>query len=111
MNTTIFIRSDKIGRGDDELGLNLMINFLHHLGEKDSAPTSIILMNSGVKLVTEDSEVLDSMNRLEEKGVTILACGTCLNFFGIKEKQKVGIASTMPEITSTLLAADKVITV
>ena len=111
MNTAIFIRSDTIGHGGDELGANLMINFLHHLSEKKRVPTSIILMNSGVKLVTEDSDMLDSMRQLEEKGTTVLACGTCLNFFGIKEKQRVGSASTMPEITSTLLAADKVITI
>ena len=88
-----------------------MINFLHHLGEKNILPDSIILMNSGVKLVTEGSEALDSLRRLEEKSVNILACGTCLNFFGIKEKQVVGNASNMPDIINTLLEADKVVTI
>ncbi len=105
----VFIRSDSIGRGDDELGRNLMLNFMHYLSEADPVPDFVILMNAGVKLVVEGSEVLDDLRQLEDKGVTILACGTCLNFFEIKDRQKVGKTSNMAEITSTLLNASKVI--
>ncbi|NQU07708.1 MAG: DsrE family protein, partial [Candidatus Abyssubacteria bacterium] len=59
----------------------------------------------------EGSEVLDSLEQLEKKGTAILACGTCLSFFGIKEKQMVGKASNMPEIITTLLDASKVVTI
>lgn len=109
--TVVFIRSDRLGRGDDELGFNLIMNFIHHLGEVEPAPSVVIMMNSGVKLVVEGSEVLENLERLEKKGVTILACGTCLNFFNIKERQRVGKASNMAEITGALLNASKVITV
>lgn len=107
----VFIRSDTIGRGDDELGFNLMMNFTHHLGEVEPAPSIVVLMNSGVKLVVEGSEVLENLERLEREGVTILACGTCLNFFKLKERQRVGKVSNMAEITGALLNASKVITV
>lgn len=107
----VFIRSDTIGRGDDELGANLMMNHLHQLSKADRAPDVIILMNAGVKLVVEGSEVLGDFQEFEKKGTTILVCGTCLNFFNIAEKQKVGKASNMVEITNTLLSAGKVITI
>ena len=109
--TVIFIRSESIGRGDDELGSSLMLNFMHHLSEAGPLPGIMILMNAGVKLVADDSEILDSLKQLEEKGTKILACGTCLDFFGIRDRQSVGRASNMPEITKTLLAASRVITI
>ena len=109
--TVVFLRSDVVGQGDNELGATLMMSFLHHLSEIESMPECIVLMNAGVKLVTEGSEVLDSLQRLEERGMTILVCGTCLQFFKIDDKQKVGKTSNMPEITKTLLDASKVVTV
>jgi selenium metabolism protein YedF len=108
--SVVFIRSDIIGHGNDELGSDLIINHMHHLSNARSAPDTIILMNAGVKLVAEGSVVLDDLMRLEEMGTTILACGTCLNFFDLKDRQKAGKASNMAEITNTLLAASKVIT-
>ena len=107
----LFIRSDTIGHGDDELGANLMTTFIYHLYEADTTPDFVILMNAGVKLATEGSEFLDDLKQLESKGTEILACGTCLSFFEIKEKQRVGKASNMLEITKTLLEAAKVITI
>ena len=107
----VFIRSDVIGSGDDELGRNLMLNHLHYLGQTEPLPDALIMMNAGVKLVVEGAEVLESLEDLEKKGATILACGTCLNFFKVADKQKVGKPSNMAEITATLLNAAKVITV
>ena len=107
----VFIRSETIGRGDDELGLNLMMNHLHQLSKADIVPDVIIMMNAGVKLVVEGSEVLEELEQLEKRGSTILACGTCMNFFNVAEKQKVGKPSNMVEITNTLLNASKVITI
>lgn len=107
----LLVRSDTIGRGDDELGSNLMTNFVYHLSETSKTPEFIVLMNAGAKLAVEGSDVLDDLKRLEDKGATILACGTCLNYFGIDEQQRVGKTSNMPEITNTLLGADNVITI
>jgi selenium metabolism protein YedF len=107
----VFIRSDTIGRDDDELGANLMMAFIYHLSMAETTPDYVLLLNAGVKLVAEGSDVIDDLKQLESRGTEILACGTCLNFFKIKEKQRVGKASNMPEITKTLLEAAKVVTI
>jgi len=108
---TVLVHSDRVGEGDVELGYNLMLNFMHFLSETEPAPNTVIVMNAGVKLVEEGSDALDSLKKLEAKGTTILACTTCLNFFGIKDRQRVGKASNMAEIVKALLDSAKVITI
>jgi selenium metabolism protein YedF len=100
---TVFIPSDRVGRGDDELGALLMRGFLYALAEAEIQPKRIIFMNSGVKLAVEGSESLDNLRRLAASGVEILACGTCLDFFKIKDKLAVGRVSNMYEIAGFLL--------
>ncbi len=109
--SVVFITSNRIGRGDDELGFALMMNFIYHLGQAHFVPDTLILMNAGVKLAAEGSESLAEMRHLEDRGTRILACGTCLEFFGVKEKLKVGAVSNMKDITNVLLSAGKVVTV
>lgn len=108
--SAFLIRAKSIGRGDDELGLNLMMNFIYHLSKAEAAPETIILMNSGVMLATEGSEVLEELREMEKKGTRVLVCGTCLNFFNIKDQLKAGQVSNMVEIATTLLGASRVIT-
>jgi selenium metabolism protein YedF len=100
---TVFIPSDRVGRGDDELGALLMRGFLYALAEAEAQPKRIIFMNSGVKLAVEGSESLDNLRRLAASGVEILACGTCLDFFKVKDKLAVGRVSNMYEIAGFLL--------
>ncbi len=103
------IPSNKMGIGDDELGTVLMRSFLHTLTEIDKKPDVMILYNSGVKLAIEGSDTLHDLETLEHQGVKILVCGTCLNFFNLKEKLKVGSVSNMFDITETLFKAKKII--
>jgi selenium metabolism protein YedF len=100
---TIFISSDRIGSGDDELGALLMKGFIGTLLEASPLPARLILMNGGVRLAVEDSASLPNLKKLEELGVEILACGTCLDFYKIKEKLAAGRISNMFEISSLLL--------
>jgi len=69
----------------------------------------MIFVNSGIFLTTEGSEVIDALKELEEMGVEILSCGTCLDFFNRKDKLEVGLASNMFDITSALMQAEKVV--
>jgi selenium metabolism protein YedF len=108
-SSVILFASDRIGRGDDELGSVLAKSILYALTEVDPKPHTIIFMNSGVKLVVEGSEVLDDMEKLTDAGVQVMACGTCLDFFGLKDKIKVGEISNAYTISETLLEAAKVI--
>jgi selenium metabolism protein YedF len=107
--TVFFISSDTIGKGSDELGGILMKVFFSTLLEVTPMPQKLIFMNNGVKLTVEGSEFLESLSKLEKKGVELLICGTCLDYFGLKEKIKVGRVSNFYEITETLLQAGKVI--
>jgi selenium metabolism protein YedF len=107
--TILLIASDSFGRGSEELGQLLMRSFLHTLGEVSPLPDRIICLNSGVKLVVEGSLALDDLRALEEKGIGILACGTCLGYYEIKDKVVVGQISNMYDIASALLGAGKII--
>lgn len=110
-SSVIFINSDAIGQGGDELGRALLKTFLNTLAENSNKPDKVIFMNSGVKMVTEGSPVLDSLKKLADQDVEILACGTCLDYFNLKDKVVVGRISNMFDILDSFLAADKVITV
>lgn len=97
-----FVDSDSLGRGSEELGGILMRAFLHTLGEADIKPEKIILVNSGVKLACEGSPVLEDLQTISSQGVEILACGTCLNYFELRDKLAVGRISNMYEILDSL---------
>jgi selenium metabolism protein YedF len=105
----LVIPSEIMGRGDEELGGILIRGFFHTLGEVEPLPDTIILFNSGVKLVIEDSPVLEDLQALAEGGVEILACGTCLGHYGLKERVAVGEVSNMYTIAETMLGARKVV--
>ena len=79
-----------MGNGNDELGEVLMKGFIYTLTESKPYPKSILLVNSGVKLSTENYDTIGNLKILEEAGVEILSCGTCLDYYGLKESLKVG---------------------
>jgi selenium metabolism protein YedF len=79
-----------------------MKGFLNALNEQPVLPTHLIFYNSGVKLTTADSGVLTSLQTLEEGGVEILVCGTCIDFYEIKAQMAVGRISNMFTITETM---------
>lgn len=100
---TILLAADRLGQGDDELGRLLMKGFIYALAEGDKLPRRVILMNSGVSLATEGSASLENLRKLEARGAEILACGTCLDFFAVKDKLGVGRVSNMYEIAASLM--------
>lgn len=79
------------------------------MGEVQPLPDTIIFLNSGVKLVATDSPVLEDLQDLAGRGAAILACGTCLGHYGLKEQVAVGEISNMYTIAETLLNAGKVV--
>jgi selenium metabolism protein YedF len=105
----VVIASDCMGSGNDELGRVLMKSFLHTLAEGTLKPEVMIFLNTGVKLAAQGSEVLDDLKALADAGVRVLACGTCLGFFKLKDKLGVGRISNMYDISETMLKAGKVI--
>jgi selenium metabolism protein YedF len=111
MKKVIVINSESFGRGSEELGKKLMGAFLKKLWASDSKPGQIVFYNSGVKLLGPDSPVLDALNALFDSGVDLLACGTCITYFELDDKIKVGRVSNMEEIVASFLNSDDVITI
>ena len=108
-NLVVYVSSDVLGYGDDELGAILMASFLDTLSQFKDEISHAVFLNSGAKLTVEGSPVLDQLNQLEQMGVEILICGTCLNYFDIKDKLAVGSVSNMYAIIETLSKAGRII--
>ena len=105
----VYINSHLLGVGDEALGSFLMKAFLKTLVDLERRPDRLILINSGVQLASEDSKVLDTLRGLSEEGTEIVSCGTCVDFYGLKDKMKVGVISNMYDIVQSLLGADRLI--
>ena len=106
----VFIGKDTVGSGDHVLGYNLLKMALYTLAQGDSVPAHVLFMNDGVKLPAgEEQQVIDSLMTLIEKGSIVLVCGTCLNYYGIADRLKVGTVSNMYDILGAMQRADKVI--
>jgi len=103
------ISADSMGRGSEELGWALLQTFIQTIKEVTPLPSKILFYNSGVKLVVEQSGALDALQELQKKGVEILVCGTCLDFFQLKSAIKIGEISNMYDIMQTMAEAAKVI--
>ncbi len=108
---TIIIGSDKLGQGDEALGQVLMKSYIYSLTEVTPLPKTIVFLNAGVKLTVKDSPVLESLKRLNESGVEIISCGTCLDYYGLKEKLNVGIIGNMYSIVEVMHRSGKTITI
>ena len=105
----IIISSDKIGSGDDELGAGLMINYIKTIKEMGDELWQVIFINGGVKMTIDTSPVLTELQAYEQDGVIILACGTCLEHFGLTARKQVGGATNMLDIVTATQLADKVV--
>ena len=106
---TLVLSSDKLGMGDDELGAMLMKSYIFALSEADTIPNDLLFINGGVKLTSSESLVLDSLNKLVQRGTNILVCGVCLDFYNIKDKLAIGEISNMYTIVQLMNNADKTI--
>lgn len=101
-NFVIAFSSNTMGKGSEELGKILMKSFIYTLTEYEPYPKTMLFYNSGVNLTCEGSEVIDDLKKLESKGVEIISCGTCLDYYGLKEKLQVGEISNMYTIYEKL---------
>lgn len=107
---SVFIGRDIIGSGDESLGKSLMKMYFYTISESSDLPKSILFMNNGVKVPTLNEQAIEHLKELENKGVEILVCGACLDFYDLEEELRVGKISNMYEITNHMKEASKVIT-
>ena len=105
----VLIGTDRLGKGDDELGRKLILNFIGTLKEMGNDLWRVILVNGGVHLSVEGSEALAALQALDGNGSRVLVCGTCLNHFKLLERKRVGETTNMLDIVTAMQLADKVI--
>jgi selenium metabolism protein YedF len=104
------ITNDGMGTGNPELQHKLIHTFLKLLDDSQTLPSAICFYTDGVKLVVEGSPVIEPLKILEEKGVHLIICTTCLNFYGLADQVQVGVTGGMTDIIEAQWRADKVIT-
>jgi len=107
----VMCATDRIGYGDDTLGLKLMVNFLRTLKEMGDELWRLVLVNNGVKLAIDGSEVLEDLKNYEKEGLKVLVCGTCLDHFSLLERKQVGETTNMLDIVTAMQLADQVISI
>jgi selenium metabolism protein YedF len=108
-NFVVVISSDKMGEGDDQLGHLLINTFIKALKDLEELPKKIVFYNSGVKLVTTSSPVIEDLRDLEKMGVDLMLCGTCVNFYSLGSIIGAGIVSNMYSIAEVMASSDKII--
>ncbi len=108
--TIILITKNGMGSANVPLQHKLLDIYLKLLLENNSLPAAICFYTDGVKLVVEGSPLLERLAQIEQKGVRLIVCSTCLNYFGLSEKLRVGIMGSMADILEAQTRASKVIT-
>lgn len=107
----VMCATDRLGTGDDVLGLKLMVNFLRTLKEMGDELWRLVFVNNGVKLTIDGSDVLEDLKDYENNGLKIMVCGTCLDHFNLLNRKQVGETTNMLDIVTAMQLADKVINI
>ena len=107
--TVVIISADHMGEGNEELGRALLKAFLFALTQQETLPAAILFYNGGAAVTCEGSASLEDLQALQSQGVEILTCGTCLNYYGLTEKLRVGEVTNMYVIAEKQLQADCII--
>lgn len=110
-STVILITRNGMGTADDTLQQLLFNKYIELLLQNEHLPNALCFYTDGVKLVCEGSPVLDGLRQLESKDVRLIICSTCLNYFELETKVKVGIVGGMGDILEAQMKAEKVITI
>jgi len=105
----VVLSADTMGTGDEKLGRKLMKAFIFALTSQDETPAKVICYNTGARLTTVDADTIKDLKTLEAAGTTVMTCGTCLDFYGLKEQLQVGIVSNMYDIVEAQMSASLVI--
>lgn len=108
-NTIVVVSSDRMGSGNDELGKVLIKGFIYAVTQLDVLPKKMLFYNGGATLTTEESDSLEDLKSLEAQGVEILTCGTCLDYYQLKDKLAVGSVTNMYSIVESMAEAGKII--
>ena len=107
-NLVVVVSSDRMGTGNDDLGKVLIKGFIFAVTQLDKLPKTMLFYNGGATLTAEGSDSLEDLKHLQDQGVEILTCGTCLNYYGLFDKLQVGSVTNMYTIVEKMAGADKI---
>lgn len=110
LDSVVMIRQNGMGQAEETLQLKLMGKYLELLAQNDELPAALCFYTEGVKLVCEGSPVLETLRVLETKGTRLIICSTCLDYYKLTDRVKIGIVGGMPDIIEAQMKAAKVIT-
>jgi len=110
MKTVVVINNEGMGHGNPELGKKILRTFLTKAGLALKELEGVVFFNSGVRCLTKESGMLQPLANLDQEGVDLIACGTCVDAYGLREKLEVGTIGSMDQILAELERAEKVIT-
>ena len=105
----VVLSANVMGGGDEKLGKALMKAFVFALTRQDQLPETILCYNTGAYLTCEGADTLEDLKSLEAEGVSILTCGTCLDFYGIKDRLAVGSVTNMYDIVERMEQAKTIV--
>lgn len=105
----VVLSGNTMGAGEEKLGKALMKAFVFALTKLDTLPETILCYNTGAYLTTEGADTLEDLKLLESEGVTILTCGTCLDYYGLKDKLAVGSVTNMYDIVERMASAQTIV--
>lgn len=105
----VVVNSPCMGVGDEGFSKQLLKTFIYTLTEQDVLPSAIIFYNGGVPLVTKNSESLEDLKKLADAGVSIYACGACLNYYGLTDQVAVGEVTNMYRIIELMRTAPRIV--
>lgn len=108
-NTIVVVSSDRMGSGNDELGRVLIKGFIFAVTQLDELPAKMLFYNGGAKITCEGSDSLEDLKNLEERGVEIQTCGTCLDYYQLKDKLAVGTVTNMYSIVEAMAGASRIL--
>jgi len=105
----LYINSSTLGQGDENLGNKLMVSFLKSLIKNNTRIHAVFCVNSGAFLTCQNPETIALFKELNQKGAVISTCGTCLDFYGLRDQLQVGEAGSMDLAITLMQQADQVI--
>lgn len=108
-DTVVVISSDRMGSGNDELGKVLMKGFIYAVSQLERLPKAVLFYNGGATITTEGSVSIEDLKSMEAQGVEIMTCGTCLDYYNLKDKLAVGTVTNMYNIVETMNGAGKIL--
>lgn len=97
----IYLNEESAGSG--EVGKSLLSKFLGSILNLDEKPAAVICVNNAVFMTTNRSHPsYQALKNLEENGIEIYSCGSCLEAYKLVDKLSIGKMTNAYEVMQML---------